>query len=737
MYNRNIASRIFLGLVAACSIIQVANTQIWESLSDPPTTSTTTTTTTTTTASPQQVWPSLNDPFTSVTLFSGIPNEGTSFPSEPTIPARPAISPEPSDPDLSPTSEAPTPSPPPKTTPSPSRTSEAPIPSPPPKTTPSPSPKTTLSLSSTTDPTTNTGSDEITTTTTTSTTTTVTTRATTRVTAPPRTTTTTSNTVTNLSPSITITTPLDSSTTSIDLTATRSTTAQSTTIPETTFLTTVPETTTRSRTPTQSSAITSPTLTPTRSLTTESTTTDSTSSVPFTSSLTSPSPSPSISPSSTLSLVPSPTPTQNVTSPIAPPVTYRMAYASNGKQFFIQGGDTGNGSVAMFYSLDLSKSWSTTSALWSYLPPAAFSGSAASLDSKGRFLMTSGGDHISIFENSSWHLIGTDRKLEAKGPVITSCSNNVWFFGSGEGFSISESELSPNPTKNMTLPPNTNKKLTLTDGYAVASAYKDSVLRTSPNAAGAIDIEQFSTSSYEWTRLNTSGSSISQRSGHCFVPSIDGSKLYFFGGQTNVSETETKVYGELYEFTRETNVWKQLDSTNPRSYMACAAATNAFVVWGGRTENDKAASVSPMVFDFRTNKWVDYFYGIEDSTNTPTPGSKTLTRGEYVAIAVAGVIAVMIITAATVYCFVRHHRSKLSTTQGSRTNSLYSTTSEGSGLLGRSYQRSLSSLGVDSTLGLEVKESDMRNNPQVVGLLGSSEYEPSEMDALTEIHYIQ
>jgi hypothetical protein len=128
-----------------------------------------------------------------------------------------------------------------------------------------------------------------------------------------------------------------------------------------------------------------------------------------------------------------------------------MAYASDGKRLYIQGGLNGNTSVALFYTLDLTTSWNIAQPSWLMLPSSNHSGSAGSLDSKGRFIMTSGSEFIGLFESPNWRTINTNRKLSSKGPVLASCKENIWFFGLGEGYVVSEAQITAGISNNLTL----------------------------------------------------------------------------------------------------------------------------------------------------------------------------------------------------------------------------------------------------------------------------------------------
>ncbi|KAF9349750.1 hypothetical protein BGX26_011992 [Mortierella sp. AD094] len=443
--------------------------------------------------------------------------------------------------------------------------------------------------------------------------------------------------------------------------------------------------------------------------------------------------------SQSISVLPVPTPSPNGTVPVViPVVTFQMAYASDGKNFYIQGGLSGNGYVGMFYSLNLLISWNASLPAWRQLAPSTFSGTAASLDSKGQFLMTSGINQINVFENSSWSSIGTNRMLEAKGPVMAACFENIWFFGSGEGYNVSESSLNTVTPNNLTLSRPADSRYTLAEGYAVSSSTKNDVLRTSPNNAGTIDVQKFSLQTYDWIPLNATGANITQREGHCFVPNIDGSKYYLFGGQANVSHVDT-LYGELYEYDLGTNAWKTLPPTTPRSHMACAVAEKAFVVWGGRAfSNGTIAGADPLVFDFATSNWGSTFHGTQDPSPGPTSAptsSPTAHLAAIIAGAAAALVLVIIITAITVYYFLKRQRSKESLKRLSRNSSLL-TMPETSGLLQsglhlRDYEQFKPldlSLSSDSMLDLEVKASDTTSNPQAL------DYQDS--DTLTVINYL-
>ncbi|KAG0042731.1 hypothetical protein BGZ83_000133 [Gryganskiella cystojenkinii] len=120
-----------------------------------------------------------------------------------------------------------------------------------------------------------------------------------------------------------------------------------------------------------------------------------------------------------------------------------------------------------------------------------------------------------------------------------------------------------------------------------------------------------------WSNITGTGDHAGKLARHCMVSAYGGTKLVLFGGiDTTLHET-----GQLHFLDLTTMVWTAgTNSISARSSMACAVAGDSFLVWGG-SANSTVVSNTPLIYNMRTNLWVNQFDPPSQTTTTPAGGS--------------------------------------------------------------------------------------------------------------------
>lgn len=115
-----------------------------------------------------------------------------------------------------------------------------------------------------------------------------------------------------------------------------------------------------------------------------------------------------------------------------------------------------------------------------------------------------------------------------------------------------------------------------------------------------------------WRRLTTKGRRPPALTEHCMVAAQGGSKMVVYGG----SLVNSTLQGDVYILDVASLTWTQAPppagNSQFRRNMACTAAGNNFVVWGGQSFNNTFLDTA--VFDLRSNQWTNQFL-----LDTPTP----------------------------------------------------------------------------------------------------------------------
>ncbi|KAF9147867.1 hypothetical protein BG015_010428 [Linnemannia schmuckeri] len=384
-----------------------------------------------------------------------------------------------------------------------------------------------------------------------------------------------------------------------------------------------------------------------------------------------------------------------------------MAYATthDQKTFFVQGRASAHHFVNnQFFSLDLTQpSWNTTAPPWKPLSvgagdrassPVDF-GLAMAISKDGRMLMEWGmriGVAIYDIEANVWigKGIGTGKRTGYIGyqaatdpntglvyiPAAMNDSTGMMVYS----FATKETTLAPMPSvKLLRLP-------MMKYAWAWNGVRQSMLLHGGANydnfekPYGNPNLLEFLPTTSTWRRLTTKGQRPPPLSEHCMVSAQGGSKMVVYGGTlVNVNST---LQGDVYILDVASLTWTKAPSPPGNSHfrrnMACTAAGNNFVVWGGQSFN--LTFLDTAVFDLRSNKWTTQFF-LDIPTPTPTPISTTPiesptptktggnansenstsnVRGKTISIiiGVASSLGILIIGACILFCLRRRRRNK-------------------------------------------------------------------------------
>ncbi|KAG0292385.1 hypothetical protein BGZ97_005612 [Linnemannia gamsii] len=321
-----------------------------------------------------------------------------------------------------------------------------------------------------------------------------------------------------------------------------------------------------------------------------------------------------------------------------------MAYATthDQKTFYVQGGSGLRSSLNnQFFSLDLTQpSWNTTSPPWKTLPVGFGNTSSSPIDYG--LAMAISKDNTQLLE---W---GT-----RTGVLTFDIGTGVWSgqpFETGPrlGFLGYQAATDPNSglayipsamnnatrmmvynfvTRATTAAPMPSAKLLRLPVGKYAWAWND--VRQSMLLHGGANhgdgtrsyfnpnLLEFTPATSTWRRLTTKGQRPPPLTEHCMVSAQGGSKMVVYGGTTNANST---LQGDVYILDVASLTWTKgpkPGTSQFRRNMACTAAGDNFVVWGGQSFN--LTFLDTAVFDLRNRQWTTQFHLDLSTPTTTTP----------------------------------------------------------------------------------------------------------------------
>ncbi|KAF9154075.1 hypothetical protein BG015_001897 [Linnemannia schmuckeri] len=108
---------------------------------------------------------------------------------------------------------------------------------------------------------------------------------------------------------------------------------------------------------------------------------------------------------------------------------------------------------------------------------------------------------------------------------------------------------------------------------------------------------------------------------HCMVPAMNGTKMVMFGGWRAM---DYKPISGIHIFDTTTMEWKAgtaAPAQEARRSMACTVSGDYFIAWGGT--NGTVMGPKPLVYNMKTDQWVDQFLALGDSGGATTGGTNT------------------------------------------------------------------------------------------------------------------
>ncbi|KAF9991378.1 hypothetical protein BGZ79_004599 [Entomortierella chlamydospora] len=362
---------------------------------------------------------------------------------------------------------------------------------------------------------------------------------------------------------------------------------------------------------------------------------------------------------------PSDVPVQAPTTPPQPVST--MAYGSDVSRLYIQGGvSRANIALDQFYYLDFTVSWNVTAPAWKNLS-ASFSGSSGTLDPSKRFIVAAANQsNIYIYDpngsnaqgaQAGWTTHSIQESIPSTGPILTTNTTNsveqMYYFGSDSSFMATVEPSSVLQDKLNATPLN-GKSANIPQGAGAVSTSSIGVIRAEADTSGKMVVQLFSDTTQTWTTVGA-GAVAPARTGHCFVPSNDGTRYYLFGG----TDTSNIPLSDFYSFDINKKIWTTLPGpSNPRTSMACAVAGNLFIVWGGST----TAGNAPLLYDIANSSWeVDTFVPTTSNPSPVPPGDGGQAPSDKpsssVGAIVGGIVAgVVVVAVALGFLFIRRRK---------------------------------------------------------------------------------
>ncbi|KAF9982086.1 Acyl-CoA-binding domain-containing protein 5 [Mortierella antarctica] len=366
-----------------------------------------------------------------------------------------------------------------------------------------------------------------------------------------------------------------------------------------------------------------------------------------------------------------------------------MAYTTvDESTFYVQGGFSGYAIdktmelTDQFFSLDLTKNWTSSSPPWKQLTPAStMTGPKvwghSMVISKSSVVIWSNQAAQGVFTFSlpdrTWGApvglpigFSTMFKLKAALDPGTSLVYVPYGMGTGENMAV----YSSNTRSYLPSAPMTPAVVIAPGSYGYSSVWstqRNSVLvyggRTAVASANTL-LAEYSPIQKTWLRVETTGELPGELSGHCMVPAYNGTKMIVFGG----NHFTRGVQGSIYILDLKSLSWSKGAEAEPnhrRSDMACTASGDNFVAWGGETAGSNVNTFgTPIVYNLKTNAWTTEYLilpeSVPGSTPSPSPGSTppSTTKGINGAGIGGGVAVAVILILAALFVYKRHRSRK-------------------------------------------------------------------------------
>ncbi|KAG9071487.1 hypothetical protein KI688_005699 [Linnemannia hyalina] len=347
------------------------------------------------------------------------------------------------------------------------------------------------------------------------------------------------------------------------------------------------------------------------------------------------------------------------------PVT-NGGYTSDGeKTLYIRGGTTtgqAGGRTNQFFALNLQTNWSTSNPAWKSLtsttgtPMLATAFNSLTMMGPNKMIEWAADPGLIIYdlESNSVTPLTYPNALTRQGlsigfdPTTTGAGSEYAYVpcGFNAGVEMAQVNSNSNPPIINSVPMPTTGVMQGIGYYSFMWEYKGGV----------------------WTAQvdGTKNAPYTDIVEHCMVPALNGTKMVMFGGK---QATDNLPISGIYILDTNTMGWKTgtaAPAQEARRSMACTVSGDYFIAWGGT--NGTVMGPKPLVYNMKTDQWVDQFLapggsGVPPSegTNTGVPPSEGTNTGvpppEGTNIgAIAGGVAGAVVLIAIVLGFVLYRR---------------------------------------------------------------------------------
>ncbi|KAG0206036.1 hypothetical protein BGX33_007609 [Mortierella sp. NVP41] len=344
-----------------------------------------------------------------------------------------------------------------------------------------------------------------------------------------------------------------------------------------------------------------------------------------------------------LSVLPT-TYSQPLVQPLVPISVEQFAFARAGPKAYMIGGvskenDTVRTTSGQVFSLDLSVSWKTSSPPWKALAsvaPVYFIHAVAAPDNQSIIVIKRGVNEslsypiyriiTNLWDANPANPMTVLESRQGIKPVIDPLTWNIYMnaWTNLDVYNTNTSTYSYYP-----MPPNT-----FTSRFFAGSCYN--AARRSIMYYGGLNgtikfdpaatyISEYSIAAQQWSNFTATGTPPEPRSDFCMTASEDGNKVVVFGGRIEKNMTATPPVdftGSFYILDVVARTWTRAPDSSLRSYMGCLIIGNQFLVWGG-SDGNNTLPITPIVFDFTLNRWVDSYTAPDYYLNP----AKTTSKG--------------------------------------------------------------------------------------------------------------
>ncbi|KAF9907776.1 hypothetical protein EC991_010646 [Linnemannia zychae] len=331
----------------------------------------------------------------------------------------------------------------------------------------------------------------------------------------------------------------------------------------------------------------------------------------------------------------------------SPVVVFGPAFARTSTRLYVLGGfpsyvPAEMNSMNQFYSLELSKPWTSKSPAWSQHNPgpqkAIFPG-AFSADQKTMVVFHTAKANSPFaawrytVDSDSWTPSNASFPFQDRSGLasVTDPNTGLVYTAGGyvsptEGVAVDVYNFDEDSVSTVSIPDTFIGFSTRYYYTSVWSQQRKSILYfggyplPSRPTQAVNSVTEFVPASNMWQTMPTTGSAPSIRGSHCMAANEDGTVVIVYGGK--LSGAPTINAGDIYILNTVTGIWTTGKTGSPRIYATCTIAGDQFLVWGGATTDDAMPSSDVLIYNIASDNWVTS-YTPPASYLSPSPTSGT------------------------------------------------------------------------------------------------------------------